>query len=119
MQHSLGKMIAYRLFSWREQPPDSIQQIVTAFLSIGEAIAIRWIETSKGILILQVAPDNPSSGAIYIFDRQQEDWYFLSFEGCEDQFTAETFDQVYSEYQLFNYVQQPSLLIVQTQPSQA
>lgn len=119
MHHSLGKMTVYHQFSWREQPCDSIQQIVAAFLRIGEATAIRWIETSKGILLLQAAPENPASGAIYIFDRQREEWYLLSFEGCEDQFTSESFDRIYSEYQLFTYVEEPGRLLAQIHSAHA
>ena len=32
----------------------------------------------------------------------------LSFEACEDQFTSEQFDQIFSEYKLFSYVEQPA-----------
>jgi hypothetical protein len=43
----------------------------------------------------------------------------LSFEGCEDQFTSEQFDRVFSEYKLFSYVEQPGLLLSQLQPASA
>jgi hypothetical protein len=39
----------------------------------------------------------------------------LSFEGCEDRFTSELFDRVFSEYKLFSYVDQPGLLLSQMQ----
>ena len=39
----------------------------------------------------------------------------LSFEGCEDRFTSELFDLVFSEYKLFSYVEQPGLLLSQLQ----
>lgn len=43
----------------------------------------------------------------------------LSFEACEDQFTLEKFDQIFSEYKLFSYVEQPGLLLAQTQLADA
>jgi len=43
----------------------------------------------------------------------------LSFEGCEDRFTSESFDHVFTEYKLFSYVEQPGLLLAQTQPAHA
>jgi hypothetical protein len=89
------------------------------FLRIGEAIATRWIQTPKGVLLLQMVPDDPGSGAIYIFDVHREDWYLLSFEGCEDQFTSELFDQAFTEYKLFSYVEQPGMLLAQIQPADA
>jgi hypothetical protein len=119
MQRSLGKMSAYKMFNWRDCAANTIQQTVSAFLDVGDAIASRWIQTPKGVLLLQMVPDNTASGAIYLFDRQRGDWYMLSFEGCEDQFTSEQFDRVFSEYKLFSYVEQPGLLLSQVQLAKA
>lgn len=119
MQRSLGKMSAHKMFNWRDRAASTVQETVSAFLEVGEAIATRWIQTPKGVLLLQMVPDNASSGAIYVFDRQRDDWYMLSFEGCEDQFTSEQFDRVFSEYKLFSYVEQPGLLLSQMQSANA
>lgn len=119
MQPSLGKMSAYKMFSWRDQAAGSIEEIVAAFLELGEAIATRWIETRKGVLLLQMVPNDGASGAIYVFDRQREQWYMLSFEDCEDQFTSEKFDRAFSEYDLFRLVEQPGLLLPQLQAGNA
>jgi hypothetical protein len=113
MQPSLGKMTAYKIVNLRDQDVGSIEEIVATFLELGEAIATRWIETRKGLLLLQMVPDDGASGAIYVFDRQREQWYMLSFEECEDQFTSEKFDRVFSEYDLFRVVEQPGLLLSQ------
>ena len=80
MQPSLGKMSAHEILNLREQAAGTTDEIVAAFLQIGEAIASRWIETQKGVLLLQMVPDDGASGAIYIFDRQREQWFMLSFE---------------------------------------
>ena len=93
MQRSLGKMTVYPMFDWRNRASESIQQTVAEFLELGDAIATRWIQTAKGLMLLQMAPENPASGAVYVFDRQREVWYMLSFEGCEDQFTSVSFDR--------------------------
>jgi hypothetical protein len=53
MQPSLGKMSAYKILNWRDQAAGTIDEIVAAFLELGEAIATRWIETRKGVLVLQ------------------------------------------------------------------
>jgi hypothetical protein len=104
-------MSAYKMFNWRDQAASSVEQTVVAFLEVGEAVATRWIQTAKGVLLLQMVPDNSASGAIYVFDRMRDDWYMLSFEGCEDQFTSEKFDRAFSEYDLFRLVEQPGLLL--------
>ena len=119
MQRSLGKMSAYKMFNWRDRAAHTIQQTIAAFLEVGEAIATRWIQTQKGVLLLQMVPNDNASGAIYIFDRQRDDWYMLSFEGCECEFTSEQFDRIFSEYKLFSYVEQPGLLLSQLQTANA
>jgi hypothetical protein len=43
----------------------------------------------------------------------------LSFEGCEDQFTSEKFDRVFSEYDLFRLVERPGLLLTEFQAANA
>jgi MoxR-like ATPase len=50
---------------------------------------------------------------------QLSQWYMLSFEGCEDQFTSEKFDRAFSEYDLFRLVEQPGLLLSEFQPATA
>jgi hypothetical protein len=50
---------------------------------------------------------------------QLSQWYMLSFEGCEDQFTSEKFDRTFSEYDLFRLVEQPGLLLSEFQPATA
>ena len=115
MPRSLGKMSAYKLFNWRDRAANTILETVQAFLELGEAVATRWIQTHKGVMLLQMVPGDNASGAIYVFDRLRDDWYMLSFEGCEDRFTSELFDRVFSEYKLFSYVEQPGLLLSQLQ----
>lgn len=119
MQPSLGKLSAYKILDWQDRGVSSIDQTVAAFLEIGEAIAARWIQTAKGLLLLQMVPGNDASGAIYVFDRCRDQWHMLSFEECEDRFTAETFDRAFSEYDLFRLVEDPSLLIAELHPANA
>ena len=119
MQSSLGKMSAYKMFNWGDRPAGSIEQIVAAFLELGEAIATRWIETRKGVLLLQMVPNDSASGAIYLFNRQTDQWFMLSFQECEDRFTSEKFDRAFSEYDLFRLVEQPGLLVTEFQPASA
>jgi len=111
MTRSLGKMSAHPLFDWRDQAKESVDKDVNAFLELGDAIATRWIQTQKGVMLLQMVPGDLTSGAIYVLDRIRQVWYLLSFEACECEFTKEQFDRTYCEYKLFNYVDQPGLLI--------
>jgi hypothetical protein len=91
----------------------SVEHVVKAFLNVGEALASRWIEMPRGILLLQSVPDEPASGAIYLYDRERHTFYFVSFlEGRDDALTASEFDQLVSEYDLVSRTANPGLLLV-------
>ena len=78
-----------------------VEHVVKAFLNVGEALASRWTEMPRGILLLQTVPDEPASGAIYVYDREGHIFYFVSFlEGQDDALTVPEFDQLVAEYDL-------------------
>jgi hypothetical protein len=116
MEKSRGNITPHRLFSVRElglgNPEPHVDRVINAFLGIGEAVAARWIQMPKAILLLQMAPENPASGAIYVYDRPRQDFYMLSFEGAEDTLTLEEFAELLPEYNLLRYAEQPALLQV-------
>ena len=92
------------------RPEASVEHVVKAFLSVGEALAARWIEMPRGILLLQSVPDEPASGAIYLYDRERRIFYFVSFlDGRDDVFTATEFDDLVVEYDLVSCAANPSL----------
>ncbi len=111
---SRGTTTAHRLFSVGDMgvgnPEPHVDRVINKFLSIGEAVAARWIQMPKAILLLQMAPENPASGAIYIYDRQRQDFYILSFEGAEDTLTIQEFAALVEEYNLLRYAEEPTLL---------
>jgi hypothetical protein len=119
MERTRGNITAHRLFSVRElgigNPEPYVDRIIHAFLEIGEAIAARWIQMPKGILLMPVAPENPASGAIYVYDRQLQEFFLLSFDGPDDNLTAQDFAQLFLEYNLLQYAERPALLQPQLQ----
>ncbi|MGB8132382.1 MAG: hypothetical protein WCG81_21525 [Candidatus Angelobacter sp.] len=119
MQLSRGNINAHRLFSVRElglgSPEPHVDRVIQAFLQIGEAVAARWIQMPNGILLLPVAPENPASGAIYVYDRRRQEFYLLCFDGPDDNLTAEDFCALLSEYNLLQYAEKPALLRAQFQ----
>lgn len=116
MERSRGNMTPHRLFSVRDMglgtPEPHVDRVIKAFLGLGEAVAARWIQMPKAILLLQMVPENPASGAIYVYDRLRQDFYMLSFEDTEDTLTLEDFAQLLPEYNLLRYAEQPALLQV-------
>lgn len=89
----------------------SVEHVVKVFLNIGEAVASRWIEMPRGILLLQSIPDQPASGAVYLYDRERRLFFFVDFaEGRDDALTAAEFDQLVAEYDLVWWTANPELL---------
>ena len=89
----------------------SVEHVVKVFLNVGEALASRWIEMPRGILLLQTVPDEPASGAIYLYDRDRHIFYFASFlDGQDDALSVTEFDQLAGEYDLVSRTANPSLL---------
>ena len=88
-----------------------VEHVVKAFLNVGEAVASRWIEMPRGILLLQCVPDEPASGAIYLFDRERHIFYLVSFlGGSDDALTVTEFDQLVAEYDLVSRAANPQVL---------
>src|SRR5579862_6144973 len=64
MELSRGTITPHRLFSVRDMglgnPEPHVDRVIKAFLGIGEAVAARWIQMPKAILLLQMAPEDPA-----------------------------------------------------------
>jgi hypothetical protein len=89
----------------------SVEHIIKVFLAVGEAVAARWIEMPRGILLLQAVPDQPASGAIYLYDRERHIFFFIDFvDGRDDTMTAAEFDEVVAEYDLVSWTANPAFL---------
>lgn len=122
MEHSLGEMSVYHLFDWRNRAGSPVHAIVDTFLKdgdVGEHVAARWVETPKGVMILQMMKSDPECGGIFVFDRQGGQWYLLDFERFDLPLTPSSFDRIFREYNLFAYLDQPGLLSSQMQPANA
>jgi hypothetical protein len=89
----------------------NIAHVVKVFLAIGDGVAARWIEMPKCVLLLQTVAGIPESGAIYLYDRAQHQFYLAVFEqGREDALTTTEFEQLVAEYDLLGYMENRSNL---------
>jgi hypothetical protein len=57
-----------------------------------EAQIVRWVQFPAGALFFTLVPEDPASGAIYVFDRQAGVFYLLDFN-----------DQKWGGYSLAEY----------------
>jgi hypothetical protein len=113
MSRSRGNISIHHLFHAEEigvSKEPNLDRLVKVFLQISEAIVARWVQMPKGMLLLVMVPDNPASGAIYIYDRVGQEFSLVSFEGADDTLTAEDFDSLLGEYDLLEYAANPALI---------
>src|ERR1700687_2847818 len=113
MSRSRGNMSIHHLFHAEEigvSKEPNLDRLVKVFMQISEGIAARWIQMPKGMLVLVMVPDNPASGAIYIYDRVGQQFLLVSFEGADDTLTVQEFDSRLGEYRLLDYAANPALL---------
>lgn len=114
MYHSRGAVSFTPLFTTDDiglRKDASVEHVVKVFLTVGEAMAARWIEMPRGILLLQAVPDQLASGAIYLYDRERHIFFFVDFvNGRNDALTAAEFDQLVAEYDLVWWAANPALL---------
>ena len=98
----------------------NVEHVMKVFVTLGEALASRWIEMPKGVLLLQAVPDRPQSGAIYLYDRERQIFYFACFDqGHDDSLSVEEFEQLVTEYDLVSWTANPALLPPFNKPARA
>jgi hypothetical protein len=114
MQLSRGALSVEPLFTAEDiglRKDASVEHAIKVFLCIGEAIASRWVQMPKGVLLLQAVPDDPASGAIYLYDRERQIFYFVSFDqGRDDSLSVQEFERLTAEYDLVGWTANAPLL---------
>ena len=113
MSRSRGNVSIHHLFHAEEigvSKEPNLDRLVKVFMQISEGIVARWIQMPKGMLLLVMVPDNPRSGAIYMYDRVGQQFSLVSFEGADDTLTTQDFDGLLGEYNLLDYAANPALI---------
>ena len=112
MSQSRGTMSLYPLFRADEigvAKEPNLDRLVKVFLQISEGIASRWIQMPNGLLLFVMAPGNPASGAVYLYDRTSQEFLLVCFEGADDSLTVCEFDDLVDEYDLVDCASNPSM----------
>jgi hypothetical protein len=86
-------------------------QILEAFLQVAEGRAERICEGGSGLIVLVAIPGQPGTGAFYLYDEIQRQFFTLTFAD-QDTFHASMFDYVVQFYDLGQYVELPRLTLV-------
>lgn len=109
------KMNVMRLLDLRDAPEEvggNLDGAVARLLDVTEHPEIKkWVQFPGALLLFLVVPEDPESGAFYVYDRRSRIWFWVDFE--DDKFggyNLSDFDRLVRECRFFNLVERPSLL---------
>jgi hypothetical protein len=72
---------------------------------------VRWIQLPRTLVVLQMTPDDPQSGEIFLYDRRKGTWFRIDFE---DQnyggYTQAQFDLLVTRPPFLRLAEKPWLL---------
>ena len=78
---------------------------------VSEAQIVRWVQFPAGALFFTLAPGDPESGGLYVFDRRNGVFYWLSFEDQKwGGYSLAAYEELNRTYRLSTFAQRPGLL---------
>lgn len=85
-----------------------VDKTVFAFLERSEAIASRWVQLPLAVLLFVTVPDDPQSGAIYLFDRRKGVFYWFEIDGeANGLLTGGDYERLVRQHRLLNLAHRP------------
>jgi hypothetical protein len=78
-------------------------ELVRVYLDWSEGYAEYWLQMRNGAVLLQMVPDSPDSGEIYILNSINRTFYLVHFADSNSNFTKKQFEHLVSEYQLLDF----------------
>src|SRR5215469_1822208 len=85
---------------------------IIGFAEKTEGKLTRWLDFATGALLFVTVPDDPESGAFYIYDRTKAVFYWLALpvEGRSGGFRDDEFDRLTQVFDLGALARNPRLL---------
>jgi hypothetical protein len=101
-----------RLHDGPGKPAPDLTSAVAQLLQLTEQPqVVRWIQFPAAVLLFLVVPDDPESGAFYVYDRKRGTWFWVDFE--DDKFggyNVADFEHLVKQSHFLRLVEQPWLL---------
>ena len=71
----------------------------------------RWIQFPQALFVFLVVPEDPESGAFYVYDRRARIWFWVDFDDEKfGGYTVSDFDRLVRECRFLDIVENPQLL---------
>lgn len=90
----------------------SLEAAVGALLRLTENTRIaRWVQFPSAVLLFLVVPNDPASGAFYVFERRTRTWIWVDFEDqAYGGYDVADFDTLVRDCRFLRLVEEPALL---------
>jgi hypothetical protein len=110
-----GKMNVVPVVDLRNTPDEAgrcSDGAVKRLLDVTEHPKIeRWIQFPKALFVFLVVPEDPESGAFYVYDRCAMIWFWLDFDDEKfGGYTVSDFDRLVRECRFLDIVERPHTL---------
>ena len=93
-----------------DREPD-FTKAVSRFVTAAEGVVTHWVEYAKGVLLFVMAPDDDRSGAFYIYERNQGNFWLLEpADGTFGGYSLHEMHQKMREFGLLEFAENPSRL---------
>ena len=101
-----------RLDNGPGRPAPDLDSAVARLLDLTEHPKVaRWLQFPAAVLLFVVVPEDPESGAFYVYDRRRGAWFWIDFD---DQnfggYNLADFDRLIRQSHFLRLVEQPWLL---------
>ena len=92
--------------------PMGLEAAVGALLKLTENTRVaRWVQFPAAVLLFLVVPNDPASGAFYVFERRTRTWIWVDFDDqAYGGYSVADFDTLVRDCRFLRLVEHPSLL---------
>ena len=110
-----GQMNVIEVLDLRNAPAEvgnSTDGALARLLDVTEHPKIeKWVQFPKALFVFLIVPEDPESGAFYVYDRRARVWYWVDFDDEKfGGYTVGDFDRLVRECRFLDLVEQPRLL---------
>jgi hypothetical protein len=110
-----GEMNVVSVVDLRNAPEEVSGSVEEAFARLLDATehpkVEKWFQLPKALFVFLVVPEDPESGAFYIYDRHSRIWFWLDFEDEKfGGYTVSDFEELVRDCRFLDLVEHPHLL---------
>lgn len=112
-----GEMNVVPIIDLRQAPEEiggSVDRAVARLLDVADHPRIaKWVQMPKAVFVFLLIPEDPESGAFYVYDRRARIWFWVDFDDEKfGGYTVDDFERLVRECRFLDIVEHPQNLVV-------